>query len=236
MKRDLVDTNVLSVVRRYKMVDQAYDILKARIIKGKLTPGQEISVNELTKRLNTSRTPIREALGRLKGEGLVVDMDKGKMSVIKLSSKEIAQICELRASLETLALKWGFENIPREKVQENLRMLKEAKKNLEKGDPEYFYKVDTILHNLIVTSADNQWLVKMISQLRNIIEITRNMFTSIKRHGESLQEHIIIVESLLKGSKEATIKNVNLHIDHAKNHLLYQMLHQKEEINKTKAY
>jgi len=215
-------TNIPPSVRRYKIVDQVYDILRAQIIKGILTPGQEISVDELAKKLNTSKTPIREALNRLKGEGLIVDTDRGKMSVIKFSSKEIAHICELRAALETLALKWGFGNIPREKLQENLRMLREAEKKLERGDSTYFYEVDTILHNLIVNSAGNQWLVQIISQLRNLIEITRNMFASMERDRESLQEHIIIIESLLKGDKQAAIKNLNSHIEHLKNHLLYR--------------
>jgi len=224
-------TNIQSSVRRYKIVDQVYDILKAQIIKGILIPGQEISVDELAGKVNSSKTPIREALNRLKGEGLIVDTDRGKMSVIKLSYKQIAQICELRAALETLALRWSFENIPREKLQENIRMLGQVKKELERGNSPYFYEVDTILHNLIVNSAGNQWLVQIISQLRNLVEITRNMFASVERDGESLQEHIIIIESLLKGDKEVAIKNLNSHIERVKNHLLSQISPQKEEIS-----
>lgn len=225
-------TNVHASVRRYRIVDQVYDILKAQIIKGILIPGQEISVDQLAGRLNSSKTPIREALNRLKGEGLIVDTDRGKMSVIKLHYKEIAHICELRAALETLALRWSFENIPRKKLQENLRMLRETEEKLKRGDSTHFYEVDTILHNLIVNSSGNQWLSQIISQLRNLIEITRNMFASIERDKESLQEHIVIIESLLKGDKKVAIKNLNSHIEHVKNHLLSQILPQEEKINK----
>lgn len=225
-------TNIPYSVRRYKIGDQIYDILKAQIIKGILTPGQKVSIDELTKKLNASKTPIKEALNTLKGEGLIVGTDKGKMSVIKLSSKEITQTCELRAALEALALKWGFENISQEKLEENLRMLREAEKELEKGNSTYFYEVDTILHSLIVNSADNQWLSQIISQLRNLTEITRNMFASTERNKESLKEHIIVIESLLKGDKEVAMKNLNSHIEHVKSHLLCQILHQEEETNK----
>lgn len=227
----MMTNNIQSSVRRYKIADQVYDILRAQIIKGILVPGQEILVDQLAGRLDSSKTPIREALNRLKGEGLIIGTDKGKMSVIKLSSKEITHICELRVALEMLALRWSFENIPREKLQENLRMLREAEEKLKRGDPTHFYEVDTILHNLIVNSAGNQWLSQIISQLRNLIEITRNMFTSIERDKESLREHIIIIESLLKGDKEVAMKNLNSHIEHVKSHLLCQILHQEEEIS-----
>jgi len=49
------------IVRRYKIADQVYDILKAQIFKGILAPGEEISTDQLAKKLNTSKTPIREA-------------------------------------------------------------------------------------------------------------------------------------------------------------------------------
>jgi len=204
------------IVRRYKIADQVYDLLKTQILKGTLASGEEISVDELARKLNTSKTPVREALNRLRGEGLVVETDRGKMSVIKLSSEEVAHICELRAALETLALKWGFQNIPQEKLQENLKMLQEAKKHLEKGDSEYFLRADSILHNLIVTSPDNPWLARVISQVRNLVEITRNMFPSLERYKTSIHEHILIVESLLRGDKDMAIKNLNSHIEHVK--------------------
>ncbi len=216
---EIADHTELTVLR-YKIADQVYDILKAQITKGIFVPGEEILIDQITKRLNTSKTPIREALNRLKGEGLVLETNRGRMSVIELSSEEIAHLCDLRAALETLALKWGFKNIPRETLQENLRMLKQAKKDLEKGDSESFRKADAILHDLIVTSAGNKWLVQVISQLGNLIEMTKNIYTSLERYRECLQDHIGIVESLLKGDRDSAVRNLNSDIENVKRQLV----------------
>lgn len=221
---------IQSSVRRYKIVDQVYDILKAQIVNGVLKPGQEISVDELARKLKTSKTPIREALHRLKGEGLVVDSDKGKMSVVSLSSEEVAHISEVYAALQTFALKWGFDHIPLNKVKENLKMLREAKKDLEEGNPEPFLKADVILHDLIANSAGNACLSQILSNLRCFIAIIRNMFPSLERYKEAWEDHMAVVQAILRGDKEAAIKNMNLHTEHVKQRLLASLEEQKGEV------
>lgn len=218
-------------VRRYRVVDQVYDIVKAQIIQGTLKPGERILADELAQKLNASKTPIREALNRLKGENLVVDTKKGKMSVVKFTHEEIAQICELRGSMETLALRWGFENISREKLKQNLAMSRKIKEELDRHDSSDFYEVDTMLHSIIINSAGNQWLAQIISQLRNLIEITRHMFASVNRDKESIREHITVIESLLEGNKKEAVKQLNSHIEHLKNHLLDQISRAKASTN-----
>ena len=218
-------------IQRYKISDQVYDMLKTQIMKGILTLGEEISVTELAKRFNVSKTPIKEALIRLKGEGLVVvETDSGKMTVIELSAEEIAQICELRAALETLALKWSFENIPREKLEETLKILRQAKKYLETGDYKRLRETDTFLHSLILSHVDNRWLAQIISQLLDLTEITKNLFVSQEGYKEGLHYHIAIVECILKGDRNSAIKNLNSDIEYAKRRLL-TVFQQKERDN-----
>ena len=222
-----MDNHIQPTIRRYRIADQAYDILKSWILNGLLTPGEEIAVDELAKKLNVSRTPIREALNKLKGKGLILDTKEGRTSVVKLSSEELAQIFELRAALEVLALKWGLENISRERLQENLRMLQKAKKDLEKGSSESFCKSDSILHDTIVTSANNKWLTQLLSQLQNLIGVTKSMCVSVDRYKASIPEHILIVESILEGDKDAAVQELEIHLNNAKQRLL-NSLEQKE--------
>lgn len=207
-------------VRRYKITDQAYDIIKTRILSGSMSPGEEISVDDLANKLNTSKTPIRESLHRLMGERLIVETDRGKMTVVSLPASEIVRICELRAALETLALKWGFDNIPHEVLRKNLGMFQSARKDLEKGDPEPFYAADTVLHAIIVNAPNNQWLAQMISQVQNFIEMTKNMFVSLERYKKSIPEHIRIIESILGGDKRGAARELDLHLTHVRDRLL----------------
>jgi len=208
-------------VQRYRVGDQVYSILRARILNGILLPGEEIQMEGLSRNLKTSKTPVREALNRLKGEGLVIETrSEGKLRIISLSLDEIVKICELRAVLETLALKWGFDNIPREKLKENLQALGIAKDSLEKGDPEPFREADNILHDLIIRSAGNQWLIQITYHLKTLIDMTKNIFPSQERYRECLHDHILLVESLLNQDKDGATKNLNADIDHMKNCLM----------------
>ena len=217
------------IIRRYNMTDQVYNLLRSQILRGVFFPGAEILVDKIAEELNVSKTPVREAMSKLKGERLVVGKDKGKVYVTKLSAEEVVQISDLYAALQTLALEWGFEHISREEIQNNLKMLQEAKKNLDRGDIRTFLKVDVILHDIITSSAGNEWLVRVTSQVGGLIAIIRNTFTTLERYKEAWQDHIVIVESILKGDKDAVIKSLNSHIEHVKLSLLASLRQQSGE-------
>lgn len=210
-------------IHRYRITDQVYNILQSWILNGSLVPGEEISIDSLAKKLKISITPIREALNKLKGKGLVVDAENTKIKVIELSPQELAQIFDLRTALETFALRCGFENLSEKGLHQELETLQRAEKDLEKGDSESFHKADRILHDLIVTSAKNKWLTEVMSQLKNLIEITKNMCVSLERYKASIPEHISIVESILKGDKKTAVRSLEDHLNNAKQRLLISL-------------
>lgn len=207
-------------IRRYRITDQVYDILKDQILRGVLAPGRQVSVDELAKTLKISPTPVREALNRLKAQRLIVDSNNGRMSVTMLSSEEVVQLSQLYAALQVLALEWGFHRISRDELGENLKVLQENKANVEAGAVEHFLKADVTLHDLIVDAAGNQWLTWVVSQIRDFIALIRNMFPSVERYREAWEDHVAIVESLLRGDKAAAINAVERHTEHVRDRLL----------------
>ncbi|MBE1463451.1 GntR family transcriptional regulator [Kibdelosporangium phytohabitans] len=82
--------------------DAVYTTLRFRFANADLAPGERLTEAALAQELGVSRTPIREALGRLQTDGLVVPAARG-VAVATLTSDEIGHIYELRASLEGLA-------------------------------------------------------------------------------------------------------------------------------------
>jgi DNA-binding GntR family transcriptional regulator len=79
-----------------------YTALRKRFADGQLAPAERLTEMALAQELGVSRTPVREALGRLQADGLVVLTARGVV-VATLSSDELDQIYELRAALEGLA-------------------------------------------------------------------------------------------------------------------------------------
>lgn len=88
------------MVNRYRLVDQVYNIIKSRIFNGEIHSGEEISLDDLARKLGTSKTPVRESVNKLVGESLIVNTDKNKMKIIEINLEEISNICDLRKVLE----------------------------------------------------------------------------------------------------------------------------------------
>jgi GntR family transcriptional regulator, rspAB operon transcriptional repressor len=208
-------------VNRYRLVDQVYDIIKDQIITGRLSLGEEISIDEFSKKLNTSKTPIREALHKLIGEGLVEnDINNKKMKIINLDLQEISNICDLRQVLEVLALKEGFLKISKDKLVENKQMLKESEIEIGKNIFSKFHLADDQLHKIIIDSANNKWLVQIMSKLGGLIQILKNTYPSTDRFKVSIFEHINIIDHILNGNKKKAVTSLNLHLENSKDRII----------------
>jgi len=81
---------------------EALTRLRDEIIQGKIRPNERLIAADLAERLNTSRTPIREALQLLEAEQLVVSVKRGFV-VREHTKEEIVEIYEVRAALEGMA-------------------------------------------------------------------------------------------------------------------------------------
>lgn len=105
---------------------QAYDILKEKIIKKELLPGTRLVDSQLAEDFGISRTPLRDAIRKLAEEGFVVNhpMKKGYY-VYQPSAKDINEIFEMRLILDlAAATKLIREILPRE--PQRLRILEEV--------------------------------------------------------------------------------------------------------------
>lgn len=79
--------------------DKAYKYIKNQIISGKYQPGHVFSENQLSIRLNMSRTPIREAFKKLENDGLI-ERDGQETKVTEVDSEELKENYELRSMME----------------------------------------------------------------------------------------------------------------------------------------
>jgi len=82
-----------------------YEQIYRRIIEGVYKPGERLIEQRIAEELAVSRTPVREALVRLEGAGLVVNARHKGAMVRALSREDIVDMYELRAVLESLAAK-----------------------------------------------------------------------------------------------------------------------------------
>lgn len=87
-----------------------YEQIYRRIIEGAYKPGERLIEQRIAEELAVSRTPVREALVRLEGAGLVVNARHKGAMVRSLSREDIADMYQLRAVLESLAAQRAAEH------------------------------------------------------------------------------------------------------------------------------
>ena len=167
-----------------------FETLRGAIIDGTLKPGERLMEVQLAEDMGVSRTPVREAIRKLELEGLVLMIPRKGAYVSGISSKDIADVFEVRAALESLAAGLAAERITEQELEDLNRFMVEVTINAEIGDLEKVIKSDTDFHDQIYRASRNSRLVQIINNLRDRIQRFRS--ASLAHPGrikETLEEH-----------------------------------------------
>ncbi len=98
---------VLSLPNKPTLADDVAERVRNAILSGQLAPEARISEAMLSELMGVSRGPVREALGRLEREGLVIVGRTGRTSVARLSRDDLDEVFSLRRALERLAIEYA---------------------------------------------------------------------------------------------------------------------------------
>ena len=100
----MVATSFARVRADNSMATRAYQDIKRRIIDGTIPAGYPLLETELAAQLDISRTPVREALARLKHDGLAVSLGRKGIFASSLSASDMEEIYEMLEGLESMAV------------------------------------------------------------------------------------------------------------------------------------
>jgi DNA-binding GntR family transcriptional regulator len=110
-------------------VEDLYQMLRERILKGEYFPGLRLSQQGLASELKVSRTPVREALSRLQTEGLVINEANRGMEVAPISNEIAEQTYAARLLIEPPILEAITNDIPLAQIS----LMEEALQNMERS-------------------------------------------------------------------------------------------------------
>ena len=196
------------------VVDNVYYKLKEDIINFKIKLGTRINIQKISEDFGISQTPTREALARLAKDGLIAYKPRKGYYVIQITYKDLGEIYDLRKMVECYALEKGIKNIDKSKLKEILKEgIKIQKKPLEPEKPLEFCKADRELHMAIVNSCKNGKIYKIYLQLYPLVSISQQLDPSYER---SMNEHILLIEEILKGNIKKAKKILENHIENCK--------------------
>lgn len=192
---------MLKIERPKSFAEQVSDVLRAQIISGERDMGEALSETKIAKELGVSRTPVREAFARLELEGLVHTEPQRGTFVFTLDRCSLLDICDVRVSLETAALKKAMERDPNGLAKSLKEITKKMTRARKKGDERDYLGLDTEFHQRLFDHAKNQFLNDAYQTIAAKMACLRNKLGNHPEHMEkSFAEHVEIA-SLLENEK-----------------------------------
>jgi DNA-binding GntR family transcriptional regulator len=201
--------------KHLSLVDIAYQALVEAIVDQVFAPGMQVNIDMLARELNMSNTPVREALMRVMGEGLVEQKtNKGFIVTNFLKQAELRNMFAVRHLLETHALRTGkiiandIEELDHLATQMNV-----ANDGLVYQDFKDFLQADHEFHHKIVALSNNEFLIRSWENLNVHLHLSR-LYTGfgLFDRSDSSQEHINIVQALKKNDQEQAVILLTNHI------------------------
>ena len=206
---------------RANLSEDVYQLIKQKLLSQEVEPGTKLKEEVLGGQLGVSRTPVREAISKLEGEGLVEIIPRYGTFVANISSKDVEEIYQIRGSLECLAMRLALPEFNKETLRELIRSHEECRGPLEEGNIDPLIKIDTAFHDLLVRFSKNARLVRLMSNLNNQIRLGRlESFSVPGRARKALEEHQGIIRAMLEGSSEKAQDLIRKHSQNAKENIL----------------
>jgi DNA-binding GntR family transcriptional regulator len=207
---------------RFTLRESVTDRLRTAIGEGTLAPGTHLAEVELSGSLGVSRATLREALRQLQQEGLLVQDQRGRVSVRHLTGSEVYDIFEVRTGLEQIAIGRLCALPDREPVvaalQGKLDRLKYQVSLAEDLD------ADLNFHGAMCELAGNQTLYQAWSNISGLVRVTM-IAAGPKPARENMQfeRHCPIVDLIAAGDAEAAHRFLAEHMDTAAQRLVSRM-------------
>jgi DNA-binding GntR family transcriptional regulator len=191
-------------MRSDNLSDEIAVELRRLIAHGALASGARINESELSRQLEVSRTPLREALSRLGSEGFVVMRARRGFFVQELRPAEVEELYRLRAILDPAALELaGLPSAAQLKVlTEGNRRIRDAS-----GPPERIVDLDDAWHTTLLEHCPNRILLGLVRQ--HMLRTRPLECAYMAERGNVkvvVSEHDRIVRSLKRGDLDAAVE------------------------------
>jgi len=196
------------------LTEKAYAILKSEIIACKLPPGSDVSELELADRLGMSKTPVREALGRLDREGLVATYPRRGYRIAPITLKDINDLFTIRIVLERTAAALAAQNMTDAEF-DVLEELAGASYTLEEHKTlVHFVDANRLFHSMIAKGSQNPRLYNLL--MDHLDESQRFFYIGAQSRDinvETNRDHVGIVDVLRKRDAAAAGQIMAEHIE-----------------------
>lgn len=184
-------------------------VLTDRIVSGETAPGTRLRQDHIAAEFGASHVPVREAFRELQMKGLAEGLPRRGFRVTDFDLTELREVAEMRASLETLALRHAAPNITR-------AILIEAEEVTRRGDTadniRDWEAANRHFHRLILSPCRMPRLLHTIEDLQ--VASARFLFAAWRRNWEARtdHDHRCVIDALRKGQADLACATLARHV------------------------
>ena len=209
MGKDTMETS-----DKYSLRGKVYDRIREDILNGVYKEHEELKEATLGKKMDVSRTPVREALRQLELEGLVEIVPNKGARVTGITKKDIEDIYQIRYLLEGLSARWATEHVTEELIDKMEETLYLTEFHAKKGNFMQVFELDSQFHELMYAASGSKMLNHILSDFHMYVTRVRKIsLASRKRSKNSTEEHRAILEAIKAHDADKAEEYAHAHVN-----------------------
>ncbi len=211
----------LKLKEHLSLSDRILNLIEKAILSGSIKPGERLIETELAKSLGISKSPVREALKRLEGEGIVQLIPRKGYFVRNIDRKSIEDFFDVMFILEPAAVLLSLKKKSGSACRDIDEILSNMERCLRKKEYESYGILNDQFHGFFYDLTENEWIIKISQMLRKQAYVLRSLSLYTKnRFSSSIEEHRIIADAYKKGDKKLLEKAVKNHLSMFKDNII----------------
>jgi DNA-binding GntR family transcriptional regulator len=198
-----------SLLNVKSLKEQVYEYLRDQMRHGGILPGSAIDMEETSKKLGVSKTPLRDALLQLEMEDFVTIMPRRMVVVNALTEQDIRNYYEIIGALESMALLKAAEGLKPSDIETLAALNKDMAWAIAAGDFDTYYDKNLTFHNVFLDLCGNVSLVKIVNTLKKRLYDFPRLKGFVKEWEEtSVGEHQALVDLLRAGRNQEAANHI----------------------------
>jgi DNA-binding GntR family transcriptional regulator len=202
--------------------DAIYAELRERLTRGAIPFNRKLIEQQLAAEFETSRTPVREALRRLEGDGHLTRDPSGGMRPRVPSVSGMRDLYEVRIAVEDLVVRRASSSGDRGPLEGLEQAWAELSAEHRRGWLDdagvAFVLRDESFHERLAEAAANEFALRVLRDINARIRILRiHDFTTDERIGATIDEHLEIIHAILAGEAETAAGFMRAHVQRSAN-------------------
>lgn len=188
------------------LADQVYHAVRVRVLDGQLLPGEFIREKDLHEAMGVSRTPVREALGRLASEGFLEKIPHRGFRVPVEPLGDLLELYPIVASLDLLAGKLALPKLGSMGIVRLKKVNQRLAQARDRQDVHALIELNNEFHDVFGEHSGNRRLRDLLRDLRSqLARLERWYYSSAEHAQQSISEHDEIIHSLEQGDHERAL-------------------------------